>query len=148
MLNLPQLHELLFAQITIVVDRFLPVRTVDGLDIRVRVVRVIWRWDKLSGPQCRHPSFVRFHMVVFFVWERRYVVGMRDEFMTLSYLRTCVKIFNVLCKLFLALIFRYRLWIDLALLDEPCMKLGRFGEDTARMSVHHFKKSKSLTRLQ
>ena len=69
MLDLPQLHELLLAQIAIVVDRFLPVRAVDGLNVRVRIVRVVWRWDKFSGPQCRHPSFVRFYMVVFFMWK-------------------------------------------------------------------------------
>jgi len=111
MLYLPELQQLLSAEVALLFDGFSLVSTPDGLQVRLGVVSVIWWRHKLALTKGRHAAVIRFHVVIFFVRQR-----------------SCIEVLDEFGEFLLVLIFRYRFRVYLALFDEPRIEFGAFGK--------------------
>jgi hypothetical protein len=134
MLYLPQFHQLLLGQVALLFynGALVPVRM--GAQVRLLVVRVCCRRNVLASTECRHTPFMCLHVIIFFVRQCCYAQVQADSHKhgRTRKAPTCVVVFHEFGKRLLALVFAYRLWIDLSLLDEPSLELLAFGEDTAK----------------
>ena len=128
-LDFSKLEQLFLTQIAIGLDYLFLVLALMRKKIRCRVVCVFWRWNKLPRTHASHALLVNLHVVVFFVWECRYLwTSLQCENIARQCLVTCIVVLHEASEFLLALVLGHRLRIYFPFFNEPRMELWSFSE--------------------